>query len=136
MIFGVGTDIVSVNRISTIYCKQPDSFIKRVLSDTELAKFNSITNVNKKILYLAGRWVAKEAVVKALGTGFRNGLYLNQISIINNQLGQPKVLLSESTEQYIRTLLSKVTEKANFVIHLSLSNEVDYATSTAIVEII
>jgi holo-[acyl-carrier protein] synthase len=135
MIYGIGTDIVSIKRISTIYCKQAHRFVVRILSDAELSKFNAISNTNKKILYLAGRWAAKEAIVKALGTGFRNGLYLNQISIINNEFGQPQALFSETAKQQIKHLLSVRNVTDDFLIHLSLSHEVDYATSMVVVEI-
>lgn len=135
MIHGIGTDIVSINRIATIYSAHPVRFLSKLLSQIELSHFHLINNFDKKILYLAGRWAAKEAVVKALGTGFRHGLYLNQISIINNQSGQPNVLFSDSVKDNLSSLLGLANIPTKFFIHLSLAHEVEYATSMAILEL-
>lgn len=132
MIYGIGTDIVSVNRISSIYSRQSDRFVSKILSGAELALYNNLKNHKSKLLFLAGRWAAKEAFVKAIGTGFRSGMYLRAISIINNELGRPEIKLSEQAKVNVNSLLSS----DNYKLHISLSNENEFATSTVLVEII
>ncbi len=74
MIYGIGTDIVNINRISTIYESLSVSFIKRILHEKEIDIFNELKLENQKIAYVAKRYAAKEAIAKALGTGIREDL--------------------------------------------------------------
>ncbi|MBP9723118.1 MAG: holo-ACP synthase [Gammaproteobacteria bacterium] len=132
MIYGIGTDIVAISRVSAIYSTYQEKFLAKILSPIELTKFNDINNLEKKDKYLATRWAGKEAIVKALGTGFRQGLYLSNFSITNNVLGQPQVILSTNAYKIISNrLLNK-----QFHIHLSLSDDKDYALAYAIIETI
>lgn len=135
MIYGVGTDIVSVDRIETIYQKMSQRFLEKILSPLEIENFKTISSQNS-ITFLASRWAAKEAVVKALGVGFTNGIYLPDITISKNPLGKPVVILSESSEKSMLTLLLNQNVSTNFNIHLSLSHEQNYAVAFAIVELI
>lgn len=135
MIYGVGTDIISVERITSIYGKNKERFINKILSENELEKFNSI-NPDKKVIFLASRWAAKEAVVKAFGLGFTKGLYLTELTIKNNQHGRPIVSLSHSAKSQVKQLLDDQDLIDNYIIHLSISHELAYATSTAVVELL
>ena len=90
MICGIGTDIVNVNRLE----KGSDflsRFVRRCLSETEQLSMQrrAITDMQSQIMYVAKRFAAKEAVAKALGTGFRDGIYLSDIEIISDELGKP-----------------------------------------------
>lgn len=92
MIFGVGTDIVELSRIQATYDRFGDHFVKRMLMDEERELFDR----NKwPVRFLAMRFAAKEAVVKAMGTGFAHGVWLRDIGIINNEWGRPLVIWSE-----------------------------------------
>jgi len=130
MIHGIGTDIVAIKRFNTIYSKYPQKCHKKILSPIELTQFNKIKLLEKQIKFIATRWAVKEAFVKAIGIGFRNGLYLPQISIIKNTYGQPKIILSSLANN---TLQKKfIDQKFNF--HISLSDDSDYAIAYCIVE--
>lgn len=91
MIFGIGTDILEVARIEKVYARYGDRFAERLLLDEELALFARAKN---KVRFLGMRFAAKEAVVKALGTGFANGIWVRDVGSVPNRLGQPQVVYS------------------------------------------
>jgi holo-[acyl-carrier protein] synthase len=92
MIFGIGTDVLELNRVERIWHRYGEQFAKRVLLDKELELFRSSKN---KIRFLAMRFAAKEAIVKAMGTGFSNGMWVRDVGTVPNALGQPQVVYSE-----------------------------------------
>lgn len=92
MIFGVGTDIVELSRIQATYDRFGDRFVDRMLMDEERELYDR----NKwPIRFLAMRFAAKEAVVKAMGTGFAHGVWVRDVGIVNNEWGRPLVIWSE-----------------------------------------
>lgn len=92
MIFGVGTDIVELSRIQATYDRFGEHFVSRMLMEEERELFDR----NKwPVRFLAMRFAAKEAVVKAMGTGFAHGVWLRDVGIINNEWGRPLVIWSE-----------------------------------------
>jgi holo-[acyl-carrier protein] synthase len=91
MIFGIGTDVLRLDRVEKIWERHGENFAKRVLLDEELALFAQSKN---KIRFLAMRFAAKEAIVKAMGTGFANGVWVRDVGTIPNTLGQPQVVYS------------------------------------------
>ncbi len=107
MIKGIGIDIVELARIERIVKRQPN-FVKRILTDKEQAKFFTLKG-KRQIEYLAGRFAAKEAFVKAVGTGISKEWSFLDIEVLNNERGEPivhstlcdRVLISIShSEQY------------------------------------
>ena len=92
MIFGVGTDIVEVSRIQATYDRFGEHFVKRILMPQELELF---ARTKWPVRFLAMRFAGKEAVVKAMGTGFRHGVWLRDVGITNNDWGRPLVIWSE-----------------------------------------
>jgi len=116
-IVGIGTDIVSINRIRTIWERFGVAFARRILAKAELEQLGSSRN---PIHFLAKRYAAKEAVVKALGTGFRPHILLTEISVNNDALGRPYLLFSGGVATEMARL--KVVES-----HLSLSDEKEFA---------
>ena len=93
-IFGIGTDIVSINRIKSSLKKK--NFIKRIFNEQEVLKCKKV--VNKHNCY-AKRFAAKEAFSKALGTGISNGINFNEITVLNNKLGKPYIYLKGETKK-------------------------------------
>ena len=92
MIFGVGTDIVELSRVQAIYDRFGDHFVDRILMDEERELFER----NKwPVRFLAMRFAAKEATVKAMGTGFSHGVWVRDVGIVNNEWGKPLVIWSE-----------------------------------------
>ena len=92
MIFGVGTDICELSRVQNTYDRFGQRFVDRLLMDEERALFER----NKRpVRFLAMRFAAKEAVVKAMGTGFSHGMWIRDVGIIANDWGRPLVIWSE-----------------------------------------
>jgi holo-[acyl-carrier protein] synthase len=117
MIFGIGTDIVHVPRMASLLQKHGNKFAERILCEQEYQQF--LASVNQAT-FLAKRFAAKEAVAKAMGTGFRDGLSLKHISVCNNELGRPDIRLEHRAASLAEELkLGKL--------FLSLSDEQEYA---------
>ena len=119
MIFGIGTDIVSVDRIAAGLNRYGDRFARRILADDE---YQAYRHSARQASFLAKRFAAKEAVAKALGTGFRQGLSLRQISVGHNELGRPELRYSGHAAEFCRRhgIASS---------HISLADERDYAVA-------
>jgi holo-[acyl-carrier protein] synthase len=86
----IGTDISSIARISSVYKKYGIRFLKRILTDTEIAYVSS--SDKHLISRLAGRFAAKEAASKALGTGWY-GLSFREIEVLKKESGEPVLKL-------------------------------------------
>ncbi len=92
MIFGVGTDVVELSRIQATYDRFGEHFVRRILMPEELELFR---RSKWPVRFLGMRFAGKEAVVKAMGTGFRHGVWLRDVGITNNSWGRPLVIWSE-----------------------------------------
>lgn len=86
----IGVDIVEIERIRTLYGKYGETFMKRILTEAEIAQCLAKPD---SMASLAGRFAAKEAVSKALGTGIGAGLSWHDIEVLNNEAGKPEVTL-------------------------------------------
>jgi len=125
MIFGIGTDIVEVERIMNM--NSLDKFAKKILSFQELKVCKSLTE-EKKISFLAKQFAAKEAVSKALGTGIGESVKFNEIEILRNEYGKPYI---NSTG-----MLTNIFDDLGIIkTHVSLSDENKYALAFVILEI-
>ena len=124
MIYGVGTDIVNINRVKKILLKNRDGFINRVLSEHEQALF---ANKADSAAYCAKRFAAKEAFAKALGTGIGRVVSFQDLTIRNNENGKPHFIPSEKLRQY---LVKKNIKQA----HLSISDESQNAIAFVVLE--
>ena len=124
MIFGVGTDIVELSRIQETFNRFGDHFVERLLMDEERELFAR----NKwPVRFLAMRFAAKEATVKAMGTGFAHGMWIRDVGIINNDWGRPEVIWSERGQG--------VCERLGIGSgHVSLSDDAGLVIAFAIVE--
>ena len=103
MYFQQGIDIVEINRISKVYEKFGFNFLIKVLSKEELKIIP--THKKKRIDFISGRFAAKEAFVKALGTGFINELSFKKISVINDDYGKPQVLCDKNIFKITKTII-------------------------------
>jgi holo-[acyl-carrier protein] synthase len=118
-IYGIGTDIVSVDRIKkTLKNKK---LLKKIFCDDEIFKCSKLKNIHN---CYAKRFAAKEAFSKALGTGISDGISFNEITVMNKKNGKPFIKLKGKSMQIIKKKLKK---KAN--ISLSLSDEKKYAVA-------
>lgn len=96
MIFGIGTDLVQVERIQRTYDRYGRRFVERLLMERELQDFERSKN---PVRFLAMRFAAKEAIVKAMGTGFRQGIWIRDVGIYQEKSGKPRVLFSENARR-------------------------------------
>ena len=124
MIYGVGTDIVNIDRIQKIILKNREGFIKRVLTEHEQALF---ANKADSATFFAKRFAAKEAFSKALGTGIGRVVSFQDLTVRNNDNGKPHFIPSEKLRLY---LLEKGVKQT----HLSISDESQYAVAFVVLE--
>jgi holo-[acyl-carrier protein] synthase len=122
MIFGVGTDIAEVARIKATHDRFGQRFVERLLMPEELALFG---RSKWPVRFLAMRFAAKEAAVKAMGTGFRHGMWIRDVGVINNDWGRPLIVFSERGAGVCRRL--GICE-----IHVSLSDDAGLVIAFAV----
>jgi len=123
-IFGIGTDIIEINRIKKLLNKN-NQFKKKIFSTKEIKSCESSPNVSASY---SKRFAAKEAFSKALGTGIRNGISFNEISINNKKNGAPFIELLGKTKVITKNITKKKSK-----IYLSLSDEKKYALAMVII---
>jgi len=97
-IFGIGTDIVECARIARMLQKHGETFLQRVFTEKEIAYCRQR---KRAVEHFAGRWAAKEAVFKSLGTGWAKGMCWTDIEITHDRRGQPHVCVHGAVEQYL-----------------------------------
>ena len=124
MIHGIGVDIVKVERMRAGLQRFGHRFSRRILTPQEHAEFESRRCPPR---FLASRFAAKEAYSKALGTGFRDGLTLHTLSVSNDPLDRPLMICAGRAAEIIEALDIGS-------IHLSLSDEIDFAVAFVILE--
>ena len=122
---GIGVDIVENKRIkSSIKNKK---FVLRTFGKDEI--LNTKKKLNK-VNYLSKRFAAKEALVKAIGTGFRDGLNFKDIQVLNNKLGKPYYVINSK----LKNLIKKKKKVKDFNLFLSISDEKEYSVAFAIIQ--
>ncbi|MBL6786197.1 MAG: holo-ACP synthase [Candidatus Pelagibacter bacterium] len=119
-IFGVGTDIVSVERIKKSLKNK--NFLRRIFNSKEILKCKK--KINGFNCY-SKRFAAKEAFSKALGTGISKGIRFNEIIILNKKSGKPYITLSGQTKK----IIERKFKKKKIKVSLSLSDETKYAVA-------
>ena len=124
MIYGIGTDLVDLDRIKKI--KSLSIFAKKILGNQELEKYNQLTDGYNQS-YIGKQFAGKEAFVKALGTGFKKPIFPRDIQILRNSFGQPEVLLSDEAKSYVENLGITKT-------HVSLADESNHLIAFAVLE--
>jgi holo-[acyl-carrier protein] synthase len=92
MIFGIGTDVVRLERVRQVHEKFGERFVERLLLPAELAAFRRYKRPER---FLAMRFAAKEAIVKAMGTGFGHGMWIRDSGVVSNAWGKPEIIWSE-----------------------------------------
>ena len=124
-IYGIGTDIIKNSRIKNSIKKK--NFINRVFVKNEVLESR---NKKDKLLFFSKRFAAKEALVKALGTGFRHNISFQDISVLNNKKGKPYFLISNNLRKIIKNKL-KINR---FKIFLSISDEKNYSIAYVVIQ--
>lgn len=117
-----GVDIVKMSRIESIWKKYGERFLERLLSDAELSEMREHSH------YLSGRFAAKEAVAKAIGTGvWRKGISFTDIEILRDKSGRPTVYLDGEAKAIFE-------KEGGRQVSVSISHDGDYAIALAVAE--
>ena len=124
MIFGIGVDLVETPRIARLLEQYGERFARRVLTELEWPGYLRST---RPVLFVANRFAAKEAFSKAIGTGFRYPVTLQNISVVQNKAGKPGFVTSDA----LATLLKQHEVTAH---HLTISDEKSMACAVAVLE--
>ena len=130
MIIGLGSDLCDIRRIQASLDRFGERFVQRIYTDIERTR--SERKVDRAGSY-AKRFAAKEACAKALGTGFRRGVFWRDMGVVNMRSGKPTMTLTGGAAQ---RLAEMVPEGCEPLIHLSLTDEVPYAQAFVIIEAI
>lgn len=101
MIFGIGTDVVRLDRVEATLAQFGEHFVRRLLLPEEEAQYRS---QRRKARFLAMRFAGKEAVVKAMGTGFRHGMWIRDVGIVADSRGKPEIVYSERGRALCRSM--------------------------------
>lgn len=118
---GIGVDIVKLERIEAVHRRFGDRFARKVLSAEELSG-GPVTSS-----FIAKRFAAKEAIAKALGTGFRGGITMPSITITKNSLNKPQVALTGAAAERLRVIGAQQ-------VLVSIADEVDSVVAFAIAQ--
>ena len=128
MIFGIGTDLVAIDRVAGTYRRFARHFVERLLMPAELERFELLAERDsRRVRFLAQRFAAKEAIVKALGTGFGHGVWIRDCGVLANGWGRPEVIWSTRGRQVALALGAGAG-------HVSLTDEGGFVVAVAVLE--
>ena len=129
MIIGIGSDLCNIQRIERSMERFGDRFLNRVFTDIEKAKAKSRPHTAAGTL--AKRFAAKEAFSKAVGTGFKRGVFMKDIGVVNRASGAPTLKLTGGAS----ARLDALTPEGHAVeVHLTLTDEYPWAQAFVILE--
>ena len=115
-LIGHGVDLVECARIAKVLADHGDRFLNRVLTPSEQERMRAYRD---PIPFLAGRWAAKEAILKTIGTGWRGGISWTDMEILPDALGRPHVHLSGETAR--QAVLAGIERIVLSITHTPLS---------------
>ena len=129
MILGIGSDICDIRRIESVIERHRSRFLERVFTETERAKAFRRTEKIQAATF-AKRFAAKEAAAKALGTGFRNGVFFSDLGVVNLPSGQPTLRMTGGSADRLRAITP-----AGMIaqVHLTMTDEYPYAYAQVII---
>jgi holo-[acyl-carrier protein] synthase len=129
MILGLGNDIVDIRRIEQSIARYGERFLERVFTETERAKAERRTERLQASTY-AKRFAAKEAASKALGTGFRAGVFFRDLGVVNLPSGQPTLRMTGGAAER----LARITPPGHRAeVALTMTDEYPYASAVVII---
>jgi holo-[acyl-carrier protein] synthase len=126
MIVGIGTDIVSIDRIAAVLKRHGQRFVNRILTPEERARYQR-TNERARPGHFAKRWAAKEAFAKAIGTGIHPPFTWQSITVGRDAMGKPLVIPDEKMAKHLKSL--GVTDS-----HISLTDDAGVAVAFVVLE--
>jgi holo-[acyl-carrier protein] synthase len=124
VIFGIGVDVLEAARIKRVHEKYGAHFVERLLMPSERAQLSKTKRTDR---FLAMRFAAKEAIVKAMGTGFAHGIWIRDVGVVQNAWGRPEVVYSPRGEKVRRALGIGAG-------HVTLTDEAGLIVAVAVLE--
>jgi holo-[acyl-carrier protein] synthase len=124
VIFGIGVDVLEAARIKKVYDRYGEHFVERLLLPAERQQLAGTKRTER---FLAMRFAAKEAIVKAMGTGFAHGIWIRDVGVVQNNWGRPEVVYSARGEQMRRRLGIGAG-------HVTLTDEAGLIVAVAVLE--
>ena len=121
---GIGVDIIENSRIEKSIGNK--KFLDRIFSNQEISRSKNIYN---KAAFFSKRFAAKEAFSKALGSGFRNGLNFNDISVVNDRYGKPSIKLNAK----LKNIINKRFKTIKVNVFLSISDEKKHSIAFVVI---
>ena len=132
MIIGIGSDLIDITRVAAVIERHGDRFLDRIFTDAERARAGRRAKNEKMVVATyAKRFAAKEACAKALGTGFRLGVFHSDMGVVNLPTGQPTMALTGGAAKRLRAITPEglVTR-----ILLTITDEPPYAFAQVVIE--
>ena len=124
MIFGIGVDVLEAARVKKVHERFGAHFVERLLLPAEREQMGRTKRTDR---FLAMRFAAKEAIVKAMGTGFAHGIWIRDVGVVQNAWGRPEVVYSARGEKMRRKLGIGAG-------HVTLTDEAGLIVAVAVLE--
>lgn len=129
MILGIGSDICDIRRVEQVIARHGDRFLQRVF--TELERGKAMRRTEKiRVATFAKRFAAKEAAAKALGTGFRRGVFMSDLGVVNLPSGQPTLKMTGGSAARLAAITPAGMQA---VVALTMTDEYPYAFAQVII---
>jgi holo-[acyl-carrier protein] synthase len=129
MILAIGSDLCNIERIEAALARHGERFLQRVFTDIEQAK--AAKRPFTRAGTLAKRFAAKEAFSKAVGTGFKAGVYMKDIGVVNAKSGAPTLALTGGAAARLKAITPAGHEA---VVHLTLTDDHPWAQAFVVIE--
>lgn len=128
MIFGIGTDLIEIERIAAAYARFGERFAQRILGEREFERYRArrARSDARGLAFLATRFAAKEAVSKALGLGMRTPMSWRSVEILNDPSGRPIVFVQGDLQRFV--------ERNRLRLHVSVTDERSMAMAYVVAE--
>ena len=131
MIIGIGSDILDTRRLEKVLARFGERFINRCFTDEERAKAERRRGAGTHTATYAKRFAAKEAVSKALGTGFSHGVFMKDIGVVNDAAGKPTLVLTGGALVRLKAL---TPAGKTAILHLTLTDEPPMVQAQVVIE--